>query len=217
MQKIVSKGKFKTTITRRNPMNITNEVYTSCPKCQTEAHGIDEINKIFGYYIEKDEMKPFQYCRSCRKWMEEEKIKMKNPKRNRHHNQQKDTEWATAASWGRQIHISRSMFESYLEELDYLVCRNEDDTKRVLEITDSGKEHSAVTNHPFHRAVLWDYDTFMQVVDLRAGKAKVHFKCSKCGRNMEEDSGFTPIQKKYICRGCGSVAYSCDIEVEFDK
>lgn len=68
-------------------MKTTNAVYTSCPECRMEPHGMDEVIKIFGFYSEKNELKPYRYCRSCRMWMERVKsgkFCTTNTKNNRH-------------------------------------------------------------------------------------------------------------------------------------
>ena len=139
-------------------MRITNEVYTCCSECCAEANGFEDINSVFGYMLVKDDIVPYSKCRRCRGEEVEPEDYRKNIK-----NQQ----WTTAANWGRRIDISRTMFDSYLIELGYLVCDSDTRSDEIhLVITEKGRQHSATTNSTFGKVILWDYATYLEVIKI---------------------------------------------------
>ena len=71
-------------------MRLSSETYIRCPVCGTEANGLDDINKVFGYKIVKEVIQPYSECRKCRGDFKEQVHQAK--------------QWATAASWGRRIY-----------------------------------------------------------------------------------------------------------------
>ena len=192
-------------------MRITNEKYVACPKCRQEASGLEQINQRFGYMIKGEDVTPYRYCRDCRKQMEAEKPDIKSKR-------MKDTNWASAASWGRKIHINRRVFDSYLVDLGYLEKEQSNNGRyKKLIVTRAGEQHSALTNNPFRQIILWDYDTFTKVMKLRAEKADVHYCCEKCSAPVDEAPDFNHLQLEYRCDKCGHVGDVYAMSVVFDR
>ena len=159
---------------------------------------------------------------SCRKitarsvQAKQEDTSMKKSARNR--NYANAAQWATAASWGRQIHISRSVFDSYLIEMGYL--EYDDGTnggRKGLVVTEKGRNHSATTNAPFHRAILWDFDTYLEVAKLRVSKATIHDTCPKCNAYLDTMPGYDPLGHSHQCKRCGRVCEYWHVNVTHDR
>ena len=189
-------------------MRITNEVYMCCSECRTEANGLEEINNKFGYKRVKGEIVPYSKCRKCRG----EELEPEDYRKNIKHKQ-----WATAANWGRKINISRTVFDNYLIELGYL---EHDDTirgvRKRLAITESGRQHSATTNSMFSKTILWDYDTFLEVIKLRLRKAIVHDTCPKCKAHLDTMPGYNHLDYCHKCKRCGRVCEYWNVSVTLD-
>jgi len=192
-------------------MKIVNETYMKCPECGVEASGIDDINKVFGFKIVKGDLVPYSECRDCRK-------KDSPIERNKRKRKPKDKQWATAASWGKQIHISRTVFDSYLIEMGYL--EYDDGTnggRKGLVVTEKGRNHSATTNAPFHRAILWDFDTYMSVAKLRVSYATIHDTCPKCKAYLDTMPGYNHLDYSHKCKRCGRVCEYWYVNVTHDR
>lgn len=99
-----------------------NESHMCCPICGVEASGLNDIQRGFEYKTVKEDIEPFSECRQCRGAESEEE--------ECHKNFANAKEWATATRWGRSIHISRAIFESYLIELGYLEHNARESSKR---------------------------------------------------------------------------------------
>lgn len=185
-------------------MRLSSETYIRCPVCGTEANGLDDINKVFGYKIVKEVIQPYSECRKCRGDFEEQVHQAK--------------QWATAASWGRRIHISRTVFDSYLIELGYLECNHNSNGRRSkLVVTEKGRNHSATTNAPFHKAILWDFDTYIEVVRQRASKAIVHDTCPKCKAYLDTMPDYNHLDYSHTCKRCGRVCEYWNVSVTHDR
>lgn len=192
-------------------MKITNETYMKCPTCGTEARGLKDINKVFGYKIINEDLFPFDECRKCRgkeSYEDEGSRKRKT----------KDKQWATAASWGKRIHISRTIFDSYLIEMGYLEYSDgSNGSRKGLAITEKGRYHSATTNTPFHRVILWDFDTYLNVAKLRVSKATVHDVCPKCKAYLDTMPGYNHFDYSHTCKRCGRVCEYWHVNVTHDR
>lgn len=193
-------------------MRITNETYMVCPKCRIEARGLDEINKVFGYRImgKNLDLAPYRECRSCREQdsFEEEKSKKRY----------EEEQWATAASWGKRIHISRKVFDSYLIEMGYLEYVDDvNGYKSGLVVTEKGREHSATRNAPFRKAILWDFDTYLKVAKLRVSKATIHDTCPKCKAYLDTMPGYNHLDYSHKCKRCGRVCEYWHVNVTHDR
>ncbi len=185
-------------------MRITNETYKHCSHCGTEANGLDSINKIFGYKIVKDEIIPYSFCRECRKQMEEPK--------------EEKPIWATASDWGKKIHISRTKFDNYLVDLGYLDCSHSMNKKRgKLDVTEKGKFHSAITNTPFRKRLLWDYEAFKEVVKMRAQRAQVYECCPRCNAHLDTMPNYNYLDLSHKCHRCGLACEQWTVDVVYDK
>lgn len=192
-------------------MKITNEIFMKCPTCGVEARGLDDINKVFGYKMVKEDLTPYTECRCCRG--EESLVEARVSKRRK-----KDEEWATAASWGKRIHISRTIFDSYLIEMGYLeYCDGTNGEKKGLGVTERGKEHSATTNAPFRRAILWDFDTYLKVARLRVSKAIINDTCPKCKAYLDTMPGYNHLDYSHTCKRCGRVCEYWHVNVTYDR
>lgn len=192
-------------------MQITNEKYVSCPICKAEGYGLEQINKKFGYYLKGDDVVPYRHCRECRRKEEEE-----NQPQNEKNEQQ--ISWASASTWGKKIHINRRTFDSYLIDLGYLEKDpNAVGRRQKVRISRMGDQHSALTNNPFKRIILWDYDTFVKVMKLRAEKATVHYCCEKCGTPIDDSHVFDYLESEYQCNQCGHIGEVFHTEVIFDR
>lgn len=180
-------------------MKLSKETYMRCPVCGTEAAGLNDINRVFGYKIVKEVIKPYTECRECRG----NEPRFESRFRKQGH---KEKQWATAANWGRRINISRTVFDSYLIELGYLEYNHKSNGRgNKLVVTEKGSNHSATTNSPFYKAILWDFDTFSKVVRLRASKAIVHDTCPKCKAYLDTMPGYNHLDYSHTCKRCGRV------------
>lgn len=47
---------------------MANEIWAKCPRegCTTEAHGVEEIERLFGWRIVNGKKVPQSWCRECR-------------------------------------------------------------------------------------------------------------------------------------------------------
>lgn len=192
-------------------MKITNEIHIKCPTCGKEASGVDDINKAFGYQIVKEHLIPYEECRKCRG--NDTVIDRKKSKR-----ESKNTQWATAAGWGKRIHISRRVFDSYLIEMGYLEYNDgSSGGKKGLSVTEKGRIHSATTNSTFRRMLLWDFDTYLCVAKLRASKAIVHDTCPKCKAYLDTMPGYNQFEYSHKCKCCGRECEYWHVNVVYDR
>lgn len=192
-------------------MKIVNDTYMNCQMCGAEASGIDDINKVFGYKIVKGDLVPYTECRECRG----EELSLERDSRKR---KTQEVQWATAANWGNRIHITRTVFDSYLIEMGYLEYN--DGAKagmRGLGITEKGRAHSATTNAPFRRVILWDFDTYLEVAKLRVSKATIHDTCPKCSAYLDTMPGYDPLGHSHQCKRCGRVCEYWHVNVTHDR
>lgn len=185
-------------------MKITNETSKTCPHCGAGASGLEAINKVFGYILIGDEIAPHSLCRECRNEKElptkEEKI------------------WATSACWGKRINITRTKFDNYLIDLGFLDCCNSSSRKRGnLELTEMGKRHSAMTNTAFRKKILWDCETFLEVVKLRAQRAKVYACCPRCNAHLDTMPNYNHMDYSHKCHRCGLDCEFWNVDVVYDK
>lgn len=190
-------------------MRITNEVYMCCSECRAEANGFEDINKVFGYMLVKEDIIPYSKCRKCRG---------EEPEPEDYRRNIKDKQWATAASWGRRINISRTVFDSYLIELGYL--EHDDNAKcggKRLAVTEKGSKHSATTNSMFSKAILWDYATYLEVIKLRLSKAIVHDTCPKCKAYLDTMPGYSHLDYSHKCKRCGRECEYWHVKVTHDR
>ena len=129
-----------------------------------------------------------------------------------------EMQWETAADWGRKIHVSRTIFESYLIELGYLEHDYHSHGKRnKLVVTEMGRNHSATTNSPFSKAILWDFDTFAEVVKMRASQAIVHNTCPKCRAYLDTMPDYNHLDYSHTCKRCGRICDYWHANVIFDR
>ena len=119
--------------------------------------------------------------------------------------------WATSARWGRKIHVSRKVFESYLEELGYICGHSEQRSMQM--VTDKGHNHSREQHLLLGKVVLWDKDAFFDVMELRAKNATVYIACPNC--KVIVDS--TKLDSSLECEICGTAFDYSDLIVEFDR
>ena len=189
-------------------MKIVNDTYMNCQVCGAEASGIDDINKVFGYKIVKGDLVPYTECRECRgeDYSFERGRKYKEP------------QWSTAAGWGKRIHISRTVFDSYLIEMGYLEYNDGAKAgRRGLGITEKGRAHSTTTNAPFRRVILWDFDTYMSVAKLRISYATIHDTCPKCKAYLDTMPGYNHLDYSHKCKRCGRVCEYWYVNVTHDR
>lgn len=192
-------------------MRLSNETHKTCPKCGVEANGFDEIDKVFGYKLVKKVIAPCSECKECRSKNHFSKRKLKK-------RVYKTKKWASAAEWGRQIHISRKIFDSYLVDLGYLE-NDFKDTEKVcgLVITDKGKEHSAITNSFLHKMILWDYETYIEVVRMRVERAVVRDICPKCKAQLDSMPDYHYSDYSHTCKRCGRLCNYWSVDVVYDR
>lgn len=189
-------------------MKILNETHMSCPKCGVEASGLNDIHKIFGYRMVKEDIVPFFECRNCRGVeSEEEEIRkiLSKPKK-----------WYSAAKWGRSINISRKVFESYLIDMGYL---EHDDRKKGIHfvITKNGSAHSKIKKSLFEKTVLWDEATYFEVVKARLSKSIIHDVCPKCKAYLDTMPGFHPLDSLHKCKRCGNECDWWEVKATYDR
>ena len=171
-------------------MRVSNETYMSCTVCGAEATGLEDINKIFGYKIVNEIIQPYSECRKCRDNLEEKVYQ--------------EEEWNTAAGWGRRIHISRKVFDSYLIELGYLEYDPKSSRRwNKLAVTEKGREHSTISNSKFRKSILWDFDILCKVAKQRASQAIVHDTCPKCSAYLDTMPDYNYADFSHICKRCG--------------
>ena len=118
--------------------------------------------------------------------------------------------WATASQWGRNVHVSGKVINSCLVEMGYL---NESDGTP----TKLGRAHSKWERKLKVRRLLWDNDTFWNVVKYRARQAEVREKCPSCGAYLDEDEKHDFLASIYVCNGCGSICTDRLVEVKYDR
>ncbi len=121
-----------------------------------------------------------------------------------------DRSWATASQWGRNVHVSGKVINSYLVEMGYL---NESDGTP----TKLGRAHSKWERKFGKWQLLWDNDTFWNVVKHRARQAEIREKCPSCGAYLDEDEKHDFMATIYVCSGCGSICTDRWVEVKFDR
>ena len=191
-------------------MKLVNETYVKCSKCGVEASGLNDIQKVFGYRIVKEDIIPFTECRECRGADSEEE--------ERHKNLSNAKEWATTTKWAREIHISRTVFESYLIELGYLEYNDKASSKRMLlAITKEGSKHSKITPSIFGKKVLWDSKTNLEVMKLRAKHSIMHDVCPKCKAYFDTMPGFQPLNFVHKCKRCGTECDLWEVKATYDR
>ena len=152
-------------------MKLIEETYRKCPICGVEARGIVDLNRVFGYWFEGEEIDLHEQCKACRGVNEFEETPAQERVARRW---RKD--WDTAACWARKIHISGAKFTSSLVELEYLEAEAKSDLENqgagaVFRITSKGYEHCRIKQTPLGDVVQWDFDTFAEVACLRARMA----------------------------------------------
>ena len=190
-----------------NNMRISNETYILCPKCGAEATGLDNIDRAFGYKIVKDVITPYAECRACR-----------GDKQHFEGQVHKEKQWASAAEWGKRINIRRTVFDSYLIELGYLEHDFESAGRgNNLVVTEKGSEHSATTNSSFHKVILWDFETYIEVVKMRASKASVHNICPRCKAYLDTMPGYNHLGSSHTCKRCGRICDYWHVSVMYDR
>lgn len=112
-------------------MNIIEENYHKCPACNATARCIVELNRIFGYYFQGEEIGLHEQCKVCRGVNEFGE----SPTQERAYRRRQEN-WNTVTCWGRKIHISGARFTEYLAALGYLEA--EAGAKEVFQITSKG-------------------------------------------------------------------------------
>jgi len=192
-------------------MVLSKELHKLCPGCGTEAEGLEQVNKVFGYRIEADEIVPYPSCRACRS--QEQARKLVQGGTDVITDSIEDIGWANASAWAKRIHTNRETFIRYLIHLEYLAVGAEG----PLRLTEKGRLHSAITNRRFKETLLWDYDTFVEVMRCRAQKARVSFHCPRCRVDLEESAEFDYLQPSYRCHKCGKVYDYFNTKVVFDE
>lgn len=85
-----------------------------------------------------------------------------------------DRSYATLERWGRNVNVPPQVFERYLFKLGYL--DEQDKTPTAL-----GGEHCVWAHKCGQWKLLWDYDTFLEVKQYRAGQEAM------CERGAEFD------------------------------
>lgn len=191
-------------------MKIINKTRMCCSVCGVEASGLNEIQKVFGYKMVKEDIVPFSECRQCRGVESEEEERRKNLANAR--------KWATAARWGRDINISRTVFDSYLIELGYLEHNARASSKRKrLAITKEGSKHSKLKTSILRKKVLWDSETNLDVMKLRVSHSIMHDVCPKCKAYLDTMPDYDPLEAKHKCKRCGSKCEYWLIKATYDR
>lgn len=189
-------------------MRVTNETHMQCLYCGKEAEGLQDINTLFGYRVDGEEITPYAYCRECGI----RRSSLMRPV------DRLDQHWESASGWGRKIHINKTKFEDYLLELGYLRVDSASKKKhRNKVLTDKGRMHSALTNVSFSKVLLWDYNTFLRVVKLRAERSVMHELCPECKSKLDLMPGFNHLDYEHQCAVCGTVTSHCLLDATFDK
>lgn len=112
----------------------------------------------------------------------------------------------SAEEWAGTLNIKEEEYNELLEELGY-----QTKTQATLsgstswKLTEKGLKHVKVSWWPFHRVVLWDFDTHFQVHKLLGKKRQTHMFCDKCDAYLNHQVGFHFGLKKYVCEECGHV------------
>jgi len=204
---------------------ITNTTYTKCPQCGTEAHGFDEIFEKFGYRMKRrGDVVPNSVCKKCHAVMQQEKNVRKHIIRDNGRKQEGkqqvplSAQWLPSAVWARKMHVKEDVFVSCLLELDYLAEHPDKKLGIPYMITEKGREHSALTNAPFYKTVLWDYQAFSDVLMYRAGQATYSMHCPYCHREQERRQAhgdFFEVTEE--CPYCGKSSRMKEIHVAFER
>ena len=191
-------------------MNIIEETYHKCPACNAEARGIVELNRVFGYYFQGEEIELYEQCKACRGVNEfgESPAQERTYKRGQE-------EWNTVTCWARKIHISGARFTEYLTELGYLEA--EDGAKEVFQITPKGYGHCRIARGPLRDVVQWDFEAYVDVARRRAQLAEVHDICPKCKANLDETPEYNHLEPVHICGRCGHVCREWGVRVIYDR
>ncbi|MBE5853482.1 MAG: hypothetical protein E7299_11135 [Lachnospiraceae bacterium] len=191
-------------------MKLSNKTHITCPKCGIEAHGLSDISDRFGYFIEDEEVQPYVTCKACRSPISFWKRQRKAPV-------SAETTWASAAAWARKIHISEEQFNEYLIDMRYMEFSfHPGKDRKQFVVTDKGSVHSAETHSTFGKKILWDYDTFRNVIKLRCSMAEVHPCCPRCKAYLDEDPEYEHLALTYTCSKCGYVSDTREMNVTFD-
>lgn len=202
-------------------MNIIEETYFKCPSCGAEARGIVEINRKFGYNFTEEEIAPHPLCKACRGVDEfGEKYQEGRAYNDITH------AWGTATSWGRKIHISGAKFTSYLVDLGYLekVVPTVSNGETTIEsrgqeflITPKGYTHCRLKQTCLGDIVQWDFDTYAEVVCLRAQMADVHDICPRCRAYLDVEPEYDHLAPSHKCGRCGHVCEEWGVSVTYDR
>lgn len=110
----------------------------------------------------------------------------------------------TAKKWAQSMGISEAEFNEYLEKINYQVWKDAGPSKTEMwHITEKGRQHSKKSRNPFVRAILWDFDTLVEVTRVRGKITKKYFYCDKCGAYLSTQSGFDFELQNWECKKCG--------------
>ena len=191
-------------------MKILNKDYFKCESCNTEAHDMIEINKKFGYIIKEDVIYPQSLCKECMSRLHPEKQEKKR-------REYKERQWATAARWGRNIHINKRTFNSYLIDLGYLERVCSEAGKVPLQMTEVGQLHSKREKTIIGERILWDFDTYLNVAKRRAENADIHDICPKCKAFLDTVPGYNHLDYSHQCSKCGHICEVWEVSVNFDR
>lgn len=210
-------------------MRLSKDLHRFCPRCGAEANGLQQVEKVFGFQAENNEIVPRPYCKVC---CSEEQPQHQDREPFYKPNRAEPTSesdsiveigWARASIWAKRIHTSREVFVKYLIDLGYLTAISRDTGNSEykehlksaekaaaivpLQLTEKGRFHSAITNARFKETLLWDYEAFVDVMRHRAQIATVSYHCPRCGYVLEDDPEFDHKAFAYRCHHCGKV---CD-------
>lgn len=214
-------------------MRLSKDLHRFCPGCGAEADGLQQVEKVFGFQAENNEIVPRPYCKECRSkeqaQFQEQKQLQDTEQLHKGNRAETASEtdslveigWARASTWAKRIHTSREVFIKYLIDLGYLTavsqkaCDSDNKEPRKciekiaaigpLQLTEKGRRHSAITNTRFKETLLWDYEAFVDVMKHRAHTANVSYHCPRCGYNLENDPEFDHKEFAYRCHKCGRV------------
>ena len=190
-------------------MKITAQEYFKCEKCGKEARGMADIDKLFGYRISEEELSPYSMCKECRG-----EVEVASDETLTH----MEKKYATAFTWGRKIHISPSIFNSYLLDLGYLERTKAEDGKRsMVVVTDAAKHHSMMKKTIFGKVILWDFATYLAVAKLRVEKAEIYDCCPKCNSYLRIDTERKYPILMYRCSNCGQAFDKWSVSMVFDR
>lgn len=127
-------------------------------------------------------------------------------------------QWLPSAGWARKLHMKEDGFVSFLLELGYLAEHPDKELGIPYRITEKGREHSALTNAPFGKTVLWDYQAFTDVLMHRAGTAAYSMYCPHCHREQERRQAHEDFfEMTEACPYCGKYSRRKEIRTVFER